>query len=291
MPSGSGASVKRPYYLSEYMSFVLPFTKSRQPKGNVEAPKNNETSDTFGEETFTEDQENEEFEPEQVAGPNEVGNYTNNHGRKHDNDELSITEQINQDASDVTLSQRDSLESNDPLNPKQGKQTKSMSKVLGENTRKAKKCKTTQNQVTLEDVNKSAFEYFEKKKQAPYRPPALTNDDADVQFLLSLLPDLKRMTDKQKRKYKVGVLNLADEILDEPLLPLTTVPLCSPDAVRSYSSLSAHSKHSSRPTTECSNSTADSQSSYQDISFSTGHPPPTQDTFLPNIQYGFENDF
>uniref|UniRef100_V5GPU9 MADF domain-containing protein n=1 Tax=Anoplophora glabripennis TaxID=217634 RepID=V5GPU9_ANOGL len=127
VPSGSGASAKRPYYLSEYISFVLPFTKSRQPKGNVEAPKNNEPSDTLDEETFTEDQETEELEPEQLGSPNEVGNYKNNHGRKHDSDdEQSITEDVNQDVSDVILSQQDSLEKNDCLNSKQGKQKKSI---------------------------------------------------------------------------------------------------------------------------------------------------------------------
>ncbi|XP_023312365.1 uncharacterized protein LOC111692546 [Anoplophora glabripennis] len=193
MPSGSGASAKRSYYLSEYISFVLPFTKSRQPKGNVEASKNN--------------QETEELEPEQLGSPNEVGNYKNNHGKKHDSDdEQSITEDVNQDVSDVILSQRDSLEKNDSLNPKQGKQKKSLSSssVLSENTRKPKRSKTTQNEETLEVVNKSAFEYFEKKKQAPYKPPALTNDDADMQFLLSLLSDLKKITDKQKRKFKAS---------------------------------------------------------------------------------------
>lgn len=74
------------------MSFVLPFTKSRQSKGNVETPQNNETSDTLSEETFTEDQRTEKFELEQLASPNEVGNYKNNYGKKRDNDEQSISE-------------------------------------------------------------------------------------------------------------------------------------------------------------------------------------------------------
>ncbi|KAG5885507.1 hypothetical protein JTB14_013525, partial [Gonioctena quinquepunctata] len=114
-------------------------------------------------------------------------NYRNNQRREtYSDEEQSIIEEVNQDESEVILSnQQDILEKNDSFNSKQGQQ------------------KRTQNHVTLEDVNKSAFEYFEKKKQAPYRPPTSANDNIDVQFLLSLLPDLKKMTDKKKRKYKV----------------------------------------------------------------------------------------
>ncbi|KAF5295543.1 hypothetical protein FQR65_LT10406 [Abscondita terminalis] len=215
VPSGSGASVKRPYFLSEYISFVLPFTKSRQSKGNVEAPKN----------------ETEELKSEQLVSPNEVENYKNNQGRKHDSDdEQSITEEVNQDVSDAVSSQQDNLKKrNDSFNLKQGKEKK-VYPVL-----------------TLE-VNKSALEYFEKYKQAAHRPPTLTNDDADIQFLLSLLPDLKKMNDKQKRQYKVGVLNLDDQIFEEPVISHTTSPQTL-ECFRSYSSLSAHSMHSSRQST------------------------------------------
>lgn len=129
--------------------------------------------------------------------------------------------------------------------------------------------------------------FFEQKKRAPYRPSAFTNDDADVQFLLSLLPDLKKMTDKQKRKYKVGVLNLADRILDESVVSHISASLLSPTS--SYSSLAADSMLSTRSSSACASSirplceTADSQT-YQDISFSTV-PTQAQDTLLPNIQY------
>ncbi|XP_050308275.1 uncharacterized protein LOC126744762 [Anthonomus grandis grandis] len=269
VPSGSGASVKRPYYLSEYICFVLPITKSRPPKGNVDAPKNNETADILHEESITEDLETEELETEQFSKrkSQKIGHYKNNQGRNDDSDdEQSITGEVNEDVSNVTVSQLDSLEKNDSRD------------------------KTISNQISLADVNKSAYEFFEKKKRAPYRPPAFTNDDADVQFLLSLLPDLKKITDKQKRKYKVGVLNLADEILDQPVVSHISARLFSPTS--SYSSLAADSMPSTRSSSACTSSirprceTADSRT-YEDISFSTVHQPPiqAQDTFVPNIQY------
>ncbi|PNF36258.1 hypothetical protein B7P43_G08473 [Cryptotermes secundus] len=39
--------------------------------------------------------------------------------------------------------------------------------------------------------------------------------DPDSGFLHSLLPDMKSMTSKQKRTFKIGVLNLMDEILED----------------------------------------------------------------------------
>jgi hypothetical protein len=39
--------------------------------------------------------------------------------------------------------------------------------------------------------------------------------DPDAQFLHSLLPDMKLMTAKQKRTFKIGVINLMDEILED----------------------------------------------------------------------------
>lgn len=37
-PSGSAAKKKKAYYLAEYMTFLLPYTKSRQMKSNIVRP-------------------------------------------------------------------------------------------------------------------------------------------------------------------------------------------------------------------------------------------------------------
>jgi hypothetical protein len=42
-----------------------------------------------------------------------------------------------------------------------------------------------------------------------------TTPDPDTEFLRSLLPDIKTMTAKQKRVFKIGVVKLIDEILDK----------------------------------------------------------------------------
>lgn len=59
---------------------------------------------------------------------------------------------------------------------------------------------------------------------SPPPPPALVStcapqtqssvqDDADLSFLKSLVPDIQQMNSQQKRKFKVAVLNLVDELL------------------------------------------------------------------------------
>lgn len=40
-----------------------------------------------------------------------------------------------------------------------------------------------------------------------------SDEDPDMMFLKSLLPDMKSMNDSQKRKFKIGILNLSDNIL------------------------------------------------------------------------------
>jgi hypothetical protein len=42
-----------------------------------------------------------------------------------------------------------------------------------------------------------------------------TTPDPDAEFLRSLLPDIKTMTAKQKRIFKMGVVKLIDDILDQ----------------------------------------------------------------------------
>lgn len=69
---------------------------------------------------------------------------------------------------------------------------------------------------TLEDVNKSAFEYFESKKASNQNTSSnrQRDEDPDVLFLLSLLPDMKKMNDNQKRLYKIQMLTSAGNILN-----------------------------------------------------------------------------
>ena len=85
------------------------------------------------------------------------------------------------------------------------------------------------NAVSLLEINKSAFKYFECKKMHSSSPTP--EKDPDHMFLLSLAPDMKDMTKNQKRRFKIGVLNLVNNILkDKTLTPspqLSTMSRCS----------------------------------------------------------------
>lgn len=70
---------------------------------------------------------------------------------------------------------------------------------------------------TLSDVNEQAFKYFEKKeKRMEERNNEQTREpvDPDMAYLQSLLPDMKAMDERKKRKFKMGVLELADKLLN-----------------------------------------------------------------------------
>lgn len=45
--------------------------------------------------------------------------------------------------------------------------------------------------------------------------PQAMQRDCDVMFLLSLLPDFKNMNERQKRKFKAGVMNLTFDVMEE----------------------------------------------------------------------------
>lgn len=55
-----------------------------------------------------------------------------------------------------------------------------------------------------------------KEENAPYlkRKFPYEEEDPDINFLKSLLPDMRAMTSNQKRQFKIKVLTLTDEILN-----------------------------------------------------------------------------
>ena len=76
--------------------------------------------------------------------------------------------------------------------------------------------------VTITDVNRKALdslEYFEKKEQMMEMKNSLHQNitseppDPDMAFFQSVLPDMQLMNDTQKRQFKIGILNLAQQIL------------------------------------------------------------------------------
>lgn len=108
---------------------------------------------------------------------------------------------------------------------------------------------------TLKEVNESALSYFQEKKKL------LTNKsseamDPDMAFFQSLLPDVKAMNAKQKRKFKIGVLNLVGQIMDEDMSTSESVNR-TPTPVHSSYYMSTTSTESHPQSIEESNITTD----------------------------------
>lgn len=65
--------------------------------------------------------------------------------------------------------------------------------------------------ISIEDVNRSAFEFYHSRKH----PGQNEVEDPDLSFFKSVLPDMGEMNAEQKRRFKIGILNLAQQILKE----------------------------------------------------------------------------
>lgn len=65
--------------------------------------------------------------------------------------------------------------------------------------------------VSLSDLNKTAVEYFQSRQADKEKK----TENPDLNFLKSLLSDMNEMNSDQKRRFKIGILNLAGQILNE----------------------------------------------------------------------------
>ncbi|CAH1963767.1 unnamed protein product [Acanthoscelides obtectus] len=85
-------------------------------------------------------------------------------------------------------------------------------------------------QIRISDVNKTAHEYFTlKNKQIIARQQNMdegtkVKNKDDMAFFRSMMPDVQTMNQDQKRKLKLGVLNLIEQILKEPITSRISCP-------------------------------------------------------------------
>lgn len=78
-----------------------------------------------------------------------------------------------------------------------------------------KKQTNSKHTISLTDVNKSAFEYFQSQKNVGSNISEKKILDPDESFMMSVLPDMKEMNSEQKRRFKIGILKMAGYILSE----------------------------------------------------------------------------
>jgi len=142
-----------------------------------------------------------------------------------------------------------------------------------------KKQKTSKHTISLSDVNKSAFEYFQSKKNVGSNISEKKIQDPDESFLMSVLPDMKEMNSEQKRRFKIGILKMAGDILSEFSYRPTPEPF---------------SNSTSTPSSIINNdllrnSSSESPSSFNQINYTS--PPSVIQTFEPPVFHQASNTY
>ncbi|XP_062551204.1 uncharacterized protein LOC134216300 [Armigeres subalbatus] len=188
---------KRPYYLAEHLEFLLPFTKPKRLAGDFDdIPYEDNISRFLEIDSSISDNiiESEDLavrdEPETKhpnRAPSEIGHHDD--GLEHD------THHIEQEFECINNSKK-----------------RKASLVL-DATKMYKKIRRLS---SSGDGQRRYVGDFSDECSKPQPAHHLVDyRDSDVLFLMSLLPDLKRMSDIQKRNYKIGILRLGGDILHE----------------------------------------------------------------------------
>ncbi|KAJ8948229.1 hypothetical protein NQ314_008466 [Rhamnusium bicolor] len=181
-PSGSGINKKK-YYLQDVMQFILPYIKSRTQSGNLPSPSTE--NDPMNESMNMAEEATQEHDDEHLQSQTEV-----------DQAEIQTTSQNEVDPAETQTTISEQQTENSDVNII--KRSKLASKTARKKFRPA---------TALENEADKCFIDYMKNQNI--------TADADLEFLQSLLPDVKKMDCRRKRKFKTSVLQTIDNILGE----------------------------------------------------------------------------
>ncbi|CAG4984502.1 unnamed protein product [Colias eurytheme] len=189
-PSGSSSKNKKPYYLSDAMQFTIPYIKTL----------NNTISGSLPQEAVNEvmkQEDNEEANDSQSILQCNIPSPSQSIPSSFENIPSPMS-------CPVIASFPLSHQPISPMSCPSSKPTASSTNIHSKR-RKGKSFAT---------VDDGIMDYFEAKK-AKLEKKSEDIEDPKRMFLLSLLPDMKAMSDSQTRTFKRRVLALVDEILEE----------------------------------------------------------------------------
>ncbi|XP_065200351.1 uncharacterized protein LOC135831636 [Planococcus citri] len=205
----NGNKGKKPYYLAGHMNFLLPFTRARSfPEDNLkyycdiikmhDNPDNVVYLDSEEDTNYSEDLKHNA----EVDMLNEENDYPiNDH-------HLILNENENENDAPMEVSRNHRIYD------------------MLQNLQNSSNTNTTNEDVDDIKFHKESFKLKRIAENEHDQSPDTKRqrnieNDADLNFLKSLLPDIKTMTGSQKRKFKINVLKLIDETL-EPSGPSTS---------------------------------------------------------------------
>lgn len=180
-----GSTIHKPYYLAEQMNFLLPYTQSRSTKDQVKY-------------------ESQAIDETKVNSSNAISK----------SDTTTTTYTISTSESDdqyVTLIQTTTgeLAAADPIEetPLQvERSTESEQKPFTDATFAS----NSSIMAPKEHLQEIIYESVPAKR---IKIPSTDFDDADLEFFRSLLPDIRLMNPSQKRRFKMRVFGLIDNVL------------------------------------------------------------------------------
>lgn len=189
--SGSSSKKKKPYYLTDAMQFTIPYVKALNNtiSGNLPLAADREVTEQEDNEEANESQMSQSILQQNIALP--------------PRNMPSSSEDIPSSMS-CPLPESSPI-SNQPLSPMSCPPSRSFapSTDIGSNRRKRKP----------DTVDDGIMEYFKARKANLEKKSE--DEDPKRMFLLSLLPDMKAMSESQTRTFKRRVLALVDDILEE----------------------------------------------------------------------------
>lgn len=179
----TGSGAKKPYYLWEVLQFLMPYTKSRPQSGNLPA-------------TVTQRPQNMRPEPQNI----EEDDIIDTPIIPPEDLQLSLPATVAN-----TVSENNAASSTQPLS------IKPSGSLSAWRSTKAKERK-------VDPLEKSLAFYF-NKKGSEVQPH---ENNPDLYFFKSILPDIANFTPAKKRQFKRKVMDIIDELSeDSPQAPST----------------------------------------------------------------------
>ncbi|XP_066990765.1 uncharacterized protein [Macrobrachium rosenbergii] len=184
---GPGARCKKSYYLAKYMEFLIPYIKIRQPgqfASVVDIVKEEEFHEADYEYDLTTEAEIREDDDPYNNTPTETNSDHHHHLQPPDgmaSPPLSVLSPV-QELHELPVKKR--------------------RKLLEEEEEEGERVEVSPS------YDKLTKEYFALKSKFDAQP-----EDPDLLFLKSLLPEMHRMKDRQKNKFKMMILGAIETIL------------------------------------------------------------------------------
>ncbi|XP_037034020.1 uncharacterized protein LOC119072823 [Bradysia coprophila] len=177
----TGNTNYKPYYLAEHMKFVLPYTKSRQ-RDNV---------------IVTEENTNAPIQVQKI----EIDEYDDEKSSEPEPPALTIQTMMASSPNPTTRFVFVPPISSTPNAPvkRSAAAVEQESRPEGDNP---------------DNVAASVEKKLKTKPDATATAVTEIDDSADLNFFKSLLPDIRQMTPAQKRKFKMGIFELINNIVD-----------------------------------------------------------------------------